>query len=98
MGETAKYYEELHFYDGHTEISGDDQRLFIQLLEANDAVGLCGVFEEEGYPIYCMSNFALKSLGYSFEELMERTRGRFINLIYEKDRKAFEKERDGELS
>ncbi len=97
MRETAKYYEELHFYDNHTEISDSDQNLFLQLLEANDAVGLCGVFEEEGYPIYCMSNFALTSLGYSFDELMEKTGGYFINLVYEKDKDAFLQEYDGEM-
>lgn len=97
MRETAKYYEELYFYDGHKEISDKDQELFIQLLNANDAVGLCGVFEEEGYPIYCVSGFALTSLGYSFEELMEATGGKFLNLVYEKDKAAFAKEREQEI-
>lgn len=98
MRETARYYEELYFYDGHMEISERDQQLFIQLLDANDAVGLCGVFEEEGYPIYCMSGFALTSLGYSYDELMEVSGGYFLNLVYEKDKAAFVKECNQEIS
>lgn len=87
--EFAKYYEPIYFYDRHTTLTLENQKSIIEVLDKNSAVGVYGVFEEEGYPIYCMSKFAMTSLGYTFEELLEVTEGKFINLIYEKDRQAF---------
>lgn len=88
--EPAKYYEPLYFYDGHTKLTEENQQFMVEVLDKNQAVGIYGVYEEEGYPIYCMSGFAMTSLGYDFDELLEETDGKFINLIYEKDRHGFE--------
>lgn len=88
--EPAKYYEPLYFYDGHTRLTEENQQFMVEVLDKNQAVGIYGVFEEEGYPIYCMSGFAMTSLGYDFDELLEETDGKFLNLIYEKDRHGFE--------
>ncbi|MCM1102140.1 MAG: response regulator [Clostridium sp.] len=84
--EPAKYYEELYFCDGNTELSAENQRACIEVLNKNGAVGIYGVLEEQGYPIYCISGFALTSVGYTFEELIEATEGLFLNLVYEEDR------------
>lgn len=87
--EFAKYYEPIYFYDGHTTLTKENQRHIVEVLDKNSAVGVYGIFEEEDYPIYCVSKFAMTNLGYTFDELLEATDGKFINLIYEKDRQAF---------
>lgn len=87
--EFARYYEPIYFYDGHTTLTEENQRHIVEVLDKNSAVGVYGIFEEEDYPIYCMSKFAMTSLGYTFDELLEVTNGKFINLIYEKDRQVF---------
>ncbi len=85
----AKYYEELYFSDGTTEISAENERACIDVLDKNGAVGIFGLLEEKDYPIYCVSGFALTLLGYKFEELMESTGGFFAELIHPDDRKRF---------
>lgn len=87
--EFAKYYEPIYFYDGHTILTEENQKHIVEALDKNSAVGIYGIFEEEEYPIYCMSKFAMTNLGYTFDELLAATNGKFINLIYEKDRQAF---------
>ncbi len=85
----AKYYEPLYFCDGHTILTDENQNFINEVLDKNSAVGVYGIFEEEDYPIYCISGFALTDLGYSIDELLETTKGKFINLVYEKDRQGF---------
>jgi len=89
MREPAKYYEPLYFYNGQTTLTDEMQNFIVEALDKNAAVGIFGIYEEEGYPIYCMSGFAMTNLGYTFDELMNVTDGKFINLVYEKDRQLF---------
>ena len=82
----AKYYEELYFTDGTTELSAENEQACIDVLERNGAVGIFGMLEEPDLPIYCVSGFALNALGYTYEELMKVSKGCFINLVYPEDR------------
>ena len=84
---SAKYYEELYFIDGNTEISEETERACINVLNKNGAVGIFGLLEQKDYPIYFVSGFALTSLGYTYEEMMEASHGHFMDLIYEDDKK-----------
>ena len=85
----AKYYERLYFMTGTTEIPEEAEELCIEVLNHNGAVGIFGLLEEKDYPIYFVSEFALRPLGYTYEEFMKATDGHFIELIYEDDRKRF---------
>jgi len=83
----AKYYEELFMVNGDTVISEDNAKACIDVLDKNGAVGIFGLLEQKDYPIYSVSRFALTSLGYTFEEFMEATEGKFINIVHFDDRK-----------
>ncbi len=85
---SAKYYEELYFVNGKTEISEETERACIDVLDKNGAVGIFGLLEQKDYPIYFVSGFALTSLGYTYEELIQATDGHFMDLVYEEDRQA----------
>lgn len=88
----ARYYEELYFADGSVNMSEENEKVCLNVLDKNGAVGIMGMLEQKDFPIYCVSGFALTALGYSFDELMEDTDGFFIELIHEDDRKRFVEE------
>lgn len=85
----ARYYEELYFADGSVNMSKENERVCINVLDKNGAVGIFGLLEQKDFPIYCVSGFALTALGYSFDELMKQSDGFFIELLYEEDRSRF---------
>ncbi|MBU5482216.1 response regulator [Blautia sp. MSJ-19] len=85
----ARYYEELYFANGSVNMSEENERVCINVLDKNGAVGIFGLLEQKDFPIYCVSGFALTALGYSFEELMDASEGFFIDLIHEDDRQRF---------
>lgn len=85
----ARYYEELYFADGSVNMSQENERVCINVLDRNGAVGIFGLLEQKDFPIYCVSGFALTALGYSFAELMKRTDGFFVELLHEDDRRRF---------
>lgn len=90
MKKPQKYYEELFFNKGDDrQLLPQNQDAIIDLLNKNGAVGVVGVFDEPGYPIYFISGFALTAIGYSYAEMLEASQGKFINLVYEKDRQIF---------
>lgn len=90
MSDSQKYYEELHFSSGDgRQLLPQNQDAIIELLDKNGAVGIVGVYDEPGYPIYFISGFALTAIGYGYSEVMEVSEGKFINLIFEKDREDF---------
>ena len=90
MSDSQKYYEELYFSSGDgRQLLPQNQDAIIDLLDKNGAVGIIGVYDEPEYPIYFISGFALTALGYSYEEMMEVSEGKFINLVFHKDRGAF---------
>ena len=88
----ARYYEELYFANGLVNMSEENERICINVLDKNGAVGIFGLLEQKDFPIYCVSGFALTALGYSFEEIMKASDGFFIELVYEEDRRRFVEE------
>lgn len=91
MGMPKKYYEELYFncYDDR-QLTSRNQDAIIELLDKNGAVGVVGMYDEPGYPIYFISGFALTATGLSYSEFIDISEGKFINLVYYRDRKTFE--------
>lgn len=90
MSNSQKYYEELYFNSGDgRQLLPQNQDVIIELLDKNGAVGIVGVYDEPGYPIYFISGFALTAIGYSFSEMMEASEGKLINLVFDKDRQMF---------
>ena len=85
----ARYYEELYFADGSVDMSEENERVCINVLDKNGAVGIFGMMEQKDFPIFCVSGFALTALGYSFDEMMKISDGFFIELIHEDDRSRF---------
>lgn len=86
MGERFYYQEELFFTRDEDRELGENQEKIVEMLRSNLAVGVVAGFFEEGYPIYFISHFALNNLGLNFGEFMERTGGRYLEAVYEKDR------------
>lgn len=90
MNLPKKYYEELFFSSGDDrDLLPQNQDAIIELLDKNGAVGVVGLYDEPGYPIYFISGFALTAIGYSYQKMMDVSEGRFIQLVYEKDRQNF---------
>lgn len=89
MGEPQRYYEELYFDSGDgRQLLPQNQEAIFDLLDKNGAVGVVGVYDEPGYPIYFMSGFALTAIGYEFQEMLAASEGKFINLVFHKDRET----------
>lgn len=85
-----KYYEEIFFNSGdNRQLLPQNQDAIIRLLDKNGAVGIVGMYDEPEYPIYFISGFALTAIGYSYDDMMKISEGRFLNLVYEKDRETF---------
>lgn len=87
-----KYYEELYVTEGGLDLSEDNEKACIDVLDKNGAVGIFGLLEQRDFPIYCVSGFALTALGYTFAQLQEETEGYFIELVCEEDRTRFVEE------
>ena len=97
----AKFYNEMYFTYGTTDISAANQKACVNVLSGNDAVGIFGLLEKRDFPIYCVSGFALTALGYTYEELMKESGGLFVNLVHPEDREklsGFFTERDRKYS
>lgn len=85
----GKYYERLYFTKGDIQMSKETEKACIHVLSNNGAVGVFGLQEEKDYPISFVSEFALLPLGYTYQEFMKATKGYFLDLIYEDDKKKF---------
>lgn len=48
--------------------------------------GIIGAYLEDGFPVYVINDALLKMLGYTYEDFMRINEGKFINMIYPKDR------------
>ena len=85
------YYREEIFFVDHSdrEFLEENNNKVIELLNNNSAVGVVGGFYDEGYPLYFISQFALKSLGYTFDEFMAMTEGKFIEAVCPEDRNFY---------
>lgn len=90
MRNSQKYYEELYFSSGDgRKLLPHNQDVIIDLLDKNEAVGVIGVYDEPGYPIYFISGFALTAIEYEYAEMMKVSEGKFINLVFDRDRDTF---------
>ncbi len=90
MSYPQKYYEELYFNSGDgRQLLPQNQEAIIDLLDKNGAVGVVGVYDEPGYPIYFMSGFALTAIEYEFQEVLKVSEGKFINLVFHRDRETY---------
>lgn len=96
MSDSQKYYEELYFSSGDgRRLLPQNQEAIIDLLDKNGAVGIVGVYDEPGYPIYFISGFALTAIGYGYKEMMEVSKGKFMHFVYDKDRELLKESLDG---
>ncbi len=53
--------------------------------------GIMGGYLEDGYPLYTINDKMLDILGYTYDELLDATDEKMINVIYEKDHEFVEK-------
>ncbi len=84
--------EQIYFTkDCDYSLNNTNQKKVEELLERNIAVGVVGGFYEENYPVYFISHFALRNLGYTFDEFMMKTNGNFLEIVSPEDRIFFEK-------
>ena len=52
--------------------------------------GIMGSYLEEGYPLYTINDTMLNILGYTYEELVDATNEKMMNIIYPPDQKWVE--------
>lgn len=84
------YKEEIYFAEHHKQnLLEHNQEKVVDMLLQNTAVGVVGGFYEEGLPIHFISQFALRNIGYTFEEFMEKTGGNFIEAVCPDDRRFY---------
>lgn len=83
------YKEELFFTIEAQNLEDENQDKIIELLGKNVAVGVVSGFYDEGFPIYFISSFALNNMGMTYAEFMQKTGGRYLDVVYEPDRKIF---------
>ena len=97
MEKSAHYKEEIFFTEGDAgDLLEQNQKAITDVLSKNQAVGVIGGFYEEGSPIYFISQFMLDNLGYTYEEFMQVTGGRYTEIVYVKDYDAFVRNNDSE--
>ena len=85
------------FYREHIDFAGREKRQLPdetedkvnELLADNTAVGVVSGYYDDRCSLNFLSEFALNMLGLSYEEMMERSKGSVLNLIYEPDREWF---------
>lgn len=87
------YYKEgiIFVNDEDRTISNDVQKIVVDTLVRNSAVGVVSGFYEEGYPIYFVSEFALANIGYDEEILKNEIDGKYINCICPSDRSYYDR-------
>ena len=85
------------FYREHIDFAGREKRQLTdetedkvnELLADNTAVGVVSGYYDDRCSLNFLSEFALNMLELSYEEMMERSKGSVLNLIYEPDREWF---------
>lgn len=73
-------------------LTPDSETTLMELISASIPGGIMGGFLEPDFPLYTINDKMLNILGYTFEELIEATDEKMINIIYEEDREATEQE------
>lgn len=85
------YLEEINFTSEiEDSFFPEHEEKILQTLTKEQSVGMIGGFCQRDYPVYFISNYMLESVGYSYQEFMEKTNGNYIELVYEKDRDVFQ--------
>lgn len=66
-----------------------DSKLMELILKALPG-GIMGGYLEEGFPLYIINDRMLDILGYTYEEMAEKTDEKMLNVIYSEDQKRVE--------
>lgn len=76
------------YYGSQTmqKMSADSGGKLLALMTEAMPGGIMGGYLEEGYPLYTINDKMLEILGYTYEELLEVTGEKMMNIIYEEDR------------
>lgn len=69
-------------------LSSDANRSLLELLNRNIPGGIMGGYLEEGFPLYCINDFMLSHLGFTYDEFVKDIDGLIINGIHPDDREA----------
>lgn len=88
--------EENHFFPLHYGkrakgvLTTETSSKLLELISEALPGGIVGAYLEEGYPLYTINDRMLEILGYTYEEMIQATNEKMINIIYEEDRKLVE--------
>ncbi len=83
-------FEEENLYAGDIRAVGEKSLAAMShAIENCYAVGVVSGYYDEKLSILSASRFFLKNLNYEFEEMMEKTGGSLLELIFEEDRALF---------
>ncbi len=69
-------------------LSSDVNRNLLELLNRNIPGGIMGGYLKEGFPLYCINDFMLDHLGFTYNEFVEDIDGLVINGMHPDDREA----------
>lgn len=72
------------------KISSETGEQLMKLVSKALPGGIIGCYLEEGYPLYTINDTMLQILGYTYEELIEATDEKMLNIVYPSDRKWVE--------
>lgn len=73
------------------KISTESGEKLMELISDTLPGGIMGGYLEEGFPLYTVNEKMLDILGYSYEELLEETKEKMINIVCPDDRVRVEK-------
>lgn len=92
MSTPTKEQDENTFFPLHygkntmKKMSLESSGKLMELISESLPGGIMGGYLEEGYPLYTINNKMLDILGYTYEELIDATDEKMMNIIYPADR------------
>ena len=72
------------------KLSSETGEKLMELVSEALPGGIMGSYLEEGYPLYTINDTMLNILGYAYEELVDATNEKMMNIIYPPDQKWVE--------
>lgn len=69
-----------------TKDAADIEVNLLELLNRNIPGGIMGGYLQEGFPLFCVNDYMLKHLGFTYEEFVEDIGGMVINCMHPEDR------------
>lgn len=72
------------------KLSSETGEKLMELVSEALPGGIMGSYLEEGYPLYTINDTMLNILGYTYEELVDATNEKMMNIIYPPDQKWVE--------